>query len=380
MGDEKQLGGVEAGKPFELLQKNGMPTVDMRQIQRQKRHELLAGVYMAAYGKIDASFKLLDDKIIEAPGREAETAARLWGTFTPERRDDTLVVCQSNAVRNRMNAEMRAQLKSEGAVDGPEITQDVLLSNHLTKEDLRLAQFYVAGDRILFRQRRGVKRLGIKSGDMLTVRAANADKGVVALENDKGEKKEWIPADMPRAEDGALESFRPAELKLQAGDRVKWTRSDSQRGFRTNEAADIISVDENRIVMRLPTGETLDLARDDPMASALDYAYAMTADEAQGKDRENGIGVIDSKEKSLTSRRRFYIQISRSESDLTLVVDDKEAAQKQIERFKGDKTSALEITEASKDDLGKALETEQSGVEAPAQEPDPQLDLEIDRS
>ncbi|MEM8985178.1 MAG: hypothetical protein AAGC95_00505 [Pseudomonadota bacterium] len=279
-----------------------------------------------------------------------------------------------------MNAEMRAQLKSEGAVDGPEITQDVLLSNHLTKEDLRLAQFYVAGDRILFRQRRGVKRLGIKSGDMLTVRAANADKGVVALENDKGEKKEWIPADMPRAEDGALESFRPAELKLQAGDRVKWTRSDSQRGFRTNEAADIISVDENRIVMRLPTGETLDLARDDPMASALDYAYAMTADEAQGKDRENGIGVIDSKEKSLTSRRRFYIQISRSESDLTLVVDDKEAAQKQIERFKGDKTSALEITEASKDDLGKALETEQSGVEAPAQEPDPQLDLEIDRS
>ena len=94
------------------------------------------------------------------------------------------------------------------------------------------------------------------------------------------------------------------------------------------------------------------------------------------------IAVIDSKEKNLATRRRFYIQISRVKTDLSLVVDSKEEAQKQISRFSGDKTSALETMEqASKRgepmmDLGN----DQADSSVPQQEQDRQLEIRLDRS
>lgn len=381
IGDEKQLGPVEAGKIFELLQARGLPTAYMRDILRQQDETLKQSVYAAIGGRIGESFALLDDRIIEAPGREAETAAKLWASLPAEKRAGTLVISQSNAMRQEMNEAIRAQLKSEGAIHGPSIGQAILRSNHLSPEELRLAQNYKPGDSIKFRLRRGVRRLGIKEGDMLTVARVDVEKGIVTLIDSKGREREWIPSDLKRdAAGGGLESFRRDTLVLQAGDRVKWAASDWKRGFRTNETTRVANVSMAHIEMETASGEAISLPRDDQMAAHLDHAYAMTANEAQGKTAERAIAVIDSKEKNLATRRRFYIQISRVKSDLSLVVDSKEDAQKQISRLTGDKSSALETVEqASKRQPEMDLEKGHSTSSTPS-EIDRQLEIDLGRS
>ena len=206
---------------------------------------------------------------------------------------------------------------------------------------------------------------------------------IVTLVDSTSRERDWSPSDLKRdSASGSLESFRRDTLTLQAGDRVKWTASDWRRGFRTNETAWVASVSKENIAMETASGEAISLPRNDPMAAHLDHAYAMTANEAQGKTAERAIAVIDSKEKNLATRRRFYIQISRVKTDLSLVVDSKEEAQKQISRFSGDKTSALETMEqASKRgepmmDLGN----DQADSSVPQQEQDRQLEIRLDRS
>lgn len=381
MGDEKQLNSVEAGKIFELMQARGMPTADMREIRRQRsekslnddQHRLLASVYMSIYGKVDASFKLLDDKIIEAPDQEARSAVKLWATYSPEKRQNTLVITQGNAMRRQINEMMRERLKSERLIRGGAISQSVLVNNHLGREDMRRAGRYSAGDKVRFRLRKGVRSLGIKQGEMLTVVKPDQRNGVVLMSNDKGEIKEWVPSELPK--DGAIESYRDGKIELQAGDRIKWTSSDGRRGVMTNETARVLSVSEKTITVETATGKTIDLSRDDPMAASLDYAYAITADEAQGKESEHAIGVVDSKERGLASLRRLYVTLSRGITDVSLIVDDKEKTQRTIELFRGDKTSGLEITDGGADGKDRAI----AGPETATPEPQPQMDMEMGR-
>lgn len=56
LGDVKQLGGVETGKPFHYLQEHGFNTVSMSTIKRQQNKELLKSVVLAE-SAVDAEMK-----------------------------------------------------------------------------------------------------------------------------------------------------------------------------------------------------------------------------------------------------------------------------------------------------------------------------------
>ena len=63
VGDEKQLGAVEAGKPFEQLRRAGMQTAVMDEILRQRDMELKEAVRAGPRGRSQ-------DRVREARGRD----------------------------------------------------------------------------------------------------------------------------------------------------------------------------------------------------------------------------------------------------------------------------------------------------------------------
>ena len=65
IGDDKQLKAVEAGKPYQELQKYGMQTAIMNKIIRQKNPELKEAVYNSLNGAIDSAFKKIEKDIYE---------------------------------------------------------------------------------------------------------------------------------------------------------------------------------------------------------------------------------------------------------------------------------------------------------------------------
>ena len=71
-------------------------------------------------------------------------------------------------------------------------------------------------------------------------------------------------------------------------------------------------------------------------------AYALNMHMAQGITTDKAITVMDSHERNLSNQRLFNVGVTRVRDAITMVVDDKEKLQRQLDHNPGDKTSALE--------------------------------------
>ncbi|NWP47874.1 hypothetical protein GY986_25865, partial [Escherichia coli] len=80
----------------------------------------------------------------------------------------------------------------------------------------------------------------------------------------------------------------------------------------------------------------------DPMLSRLDLAYALNMHMAQGITTDKAITVMDSHERNLSNQRLFNVGVTRVRDELTMIVDDKEKLERQLDHNAGNKTSALE--------------------------------------
>jgi hypothetical protein len=78
------------------------------------------------------------------------------------------------------------------------------------------------------------------------------------------------------------------------------------------------------------------------MLSRVDLAYALNMHMAQGITTDKAITVMDSHERNLSSQRLFNVGVTRVRDELTMVVDDREKLERQLDHNPGDKTSALE--------------------------------------
>ena len=140
VGDEKQLGAVEAGKPFEQLRRAGMQTAVMDEILRQRDMELKEAVRAGLAGEVRTAFEKLGNRIAQV-GREdigKETAER-WLSLSPEERAATGVIAPTRALRDEINETIRAQLVTEGAVSGPARQGEKLVSRGLTRAEMARA-------------------------------------------------------------------------------------------------------------------------------------------------------------------------------------------------------------------------------------------------
>ena len=76
VGDEKQLGAVEAGKPFEQLRRAGMQTAVMDEILRQRDMELKEAVRAGLAGEVKTAFEKLGDRIVQTEREDTRPRSR----------------------------------------------------------------------------------------------------------------------------------------------------------------------------------------------------------------------------------------------------------------------------------------------------------------
>ena len=120
VGDEKQLDGVDAGKPFAQLKSAGMQTAVMDEILRQRDMDLREAVRAGLAGEVKTAFAKLGDRVIQTePDRIGHEAAERWLSLPPEQRDTAGVIAPTRALRDRINETLRDRLIAEGAVSGP---------------------------------------------------------------------------------------------------------------------------------------------------------------------------------------------------------------------------------------------------------------------
>ena len=340
VGDEKQLDGVDAGKPFAQLKRAGMQTAVMEEILRQRDERLKEAVRAGLAGEMKTAFARLGDRVsqVDRAYLGLDTAER-WLELSPRMRAATGVIAPTRALRDEINETVRARLIEEGVVHGPARRGEKLVSRGSTKAEMSRASTYAAGDTVIFNRR--YKTLGVEKGDERTVAEVKDEAHTVHLKDDRGNIVEWRPWRLAGAK-GGVAVYRSEAMELRAGDRVRFTRNDPGSGLVNGQMAEVESIDRGGVRFRLEDGNSMELANNDARLRHMDRGWASTVHAFQGRTVDRIIAAMPSGHPHLTTQKSFYAAISRARDRAELVTDDARRLADRLEKVTGERVAALD--------------------------------------
>lgn len=355
-GDTAQLQAISTGLPFRLVQqRSAIDTVVMQEIVRQTP-ALRPAIESIIAGQVDTSLRQVDDispqqvprqegawvpgnsvMEIRAPkkGQEQDTPAAGEQTLTPEQlslvrtdiieaiRDDwmgrtpeaqqqTLVVAELNADRHAINDAIHTARHEKGDTGAEERTFTVLEPLRVPDNALRAAETFAeyTGAVVMMNER------------YWTVAEVDTQDAVVTLRNADGESVLLSPQ-QNTAQDISL--FTPRDLTISQGDRVRFTRSDTDRGYVANSLWEVAGFTDDGAI-RFRQGDLEKIV--DPQAMTedrhIDLAYALTVYGVQGASERFAIALTGTEggRKRMASLESTYVTLSRAKEHVQVYTDD----------------------------------------------------------
>lgn len=376
IGDRKQLGAVDAGKPFDVMQKAGVETAIMSTNLRARDRALRDAQYAAQGGHIDEALRHIGPHVVASGNTAAVDAAVAWLSLSPAEREVTAIYASGRNLRGQVNDAVQTGLKANGELGPGSLRLNVLSRINLTREEMRYARSYAAG--MVLEVDRRQRGQGLQKGRYEVVET-DPTRELVMLQNERGKRFEFRPGQMrPQGEQDPLRLFEVRPLEIHDGDRIRWTATDHKRGLLNADQARIVAVDGKGVTVKTSLGAEHRLGLSDPMLERLDLAYALNAHMAQGLTSDRGIAVMDSRERNLANQQTFLVTITRLRDGLTLFVDNAGKLEAAVERNPGMKRSALETVNQLRDAAatGQAKGKASDRSQEPAREP-PELDRSI---
>jgi ATP-dependent exoDNAse (exonuclease V) alpha subunit len=341
VGDRRQHRSVTAGEPLRLLETQaGMPVVEVTEILRQGGDYKKAAKLLSE-GRIGEAFEQLDKLgwIREVPDadRYQQLADCYLAAVSEKKRNGeqktALVVSPTHAELDRIQDAVRAGLKAKGKL-GKERIVSAWVSAHLTDAQKKDVTQYEPGDLLQFFQ----NAKGYKKGSRLVVDQE---------------------ADVPTAQAERFEVYRPTQLALSAGDRIRvtaggTTKDDKHRlntgtlltvqGF--NRRGDLI-VDHGWVI--------------DKDWGHFTHGYAVTSHVSEGATVDRVFVGISSQSLPATNERTAYVALTRGREKVVVFTDDRIELLKAASR-QDDPMSATDLNDSAEGDArlrnGQTMEQE----------------------
>ncbi|MBL5950208.1 conjugative transfer relaxase/helicase TraI [Enterobacter asburiae] len=355
-GDTAQLQAISTGLPFRLVQqRSAIDTVVMQEIVRQTP-ALRPAIESIIAGQVDTSLRQVDEvspqqvprqegawvpdnSVMEirkpkkgqeqdtpAAGEQTPTAEQLslvrtdiieairddWMGRTPEAQQQTLIVAELNADRHAINDAIHAARHEKGDTGAEERTFTVLEPLRVPDNALRAAE--------TFAQYTGA--VAMMNERYWTVAEVDTQDAVVTLRNADGESV-LISPQQNTAQDISL--FTHRSLTISQGDRVRFTRSDTDRGYVANSLWEVAGFTEEGAI-RFRQGDEEKIV--DPQAMTedrhIDLAYALTAYGVQGASERFAIALTGTEggRKRMASLESAYVTLSRAKEHVQVYTDD----------------------------------------------------------
>lgn len=371
-GDTAQLQAISTGQPFRLVQqRSAIDTVVMQEIVRQTP-ALRPAIESIIAGQVETSLRQVDDVSpqqvprqagawvpeksvmeIRKPEKEPEqgqtTAQEAlmpeqlspvrtdiiaairddWMGRTPEAQQQTLIMAELNADRHAINEAIHAARHEKGDTGPEERTFTVLEPLRVPDNALRAAETFAeyTGSVAMMNER------------YWTVAEVNTQDVVVTLRNADGESV-LISPQQNTSQDISL--FTSRDLTLSQGDRVRFTRSDTDRGYVANSLWEVAGFTEDGAI-RFRQGEQEKIV--DPQAMTedrhIDLAYALTVYGVQGASERFAIALTGTEggRKRMASLESTYVTLSRAKEHVQVYTDNLEDWQQQVRQSDGGKTA-----------------------------------------
>lgn len=359
VGDVKQLDAVEAGQPFQQLQRAGMPTAIMADIQRQRTEagreavlHAIKGEIKEAMGKIDRVSELQDGESLSAG------VASRWLGLMQHDRDRTGIVVLTNAVRKEINEQIRDGLKAEMRIGAEDVELHGLRPLGLTRAAAADARSYDRGNVIVADET--LKKEGLERGVFYTVTATDIRKNTITVTGPEDGDAKTIALRQDGRTAAHLRSYEAVTTEFSVRERVRFTLSDKDHGLINGARGIIDKIDNDRVIVKLNDGRKMELPTSSLAARGMDHAYASTAHDFQGSTVDRIIIGMSSTEQ-MSNQKSFYVDISRVREEATLITNDVAGLTKRIEQNSGDRPTALDSwLSAQRDERERQIKAQQT--------------------
>lgn len=334
-GDPDQMKPVEAGDPLQTLADKGIIHVSrLTQVQRQAKAEdkdLLKLGQAWADRDTDKALDLVKKYIREAPvvgtgkadkdglpkiTKEDRRAAIATGTVqeymnrTDADRTRTMIICPTNEVRGMVNAGIRDKLQNAGALPADQIQITQLTKTDLSQKHMKEAHQYSEGQIMRTKEGRGAEARVVDyevvgtdgQHNRLTLKSADGTEKTISA--DKLDPKKW-----------QCFNQQPG-IGLAVGEQIV-IRDNSTNGAQNGDGGKITKLENGKITLQMDKGQTVVL--DAKQAQALDYGYARTVNDSQGKSVD--LPIMTGEASAGSSRNLLLVGTTRMRHGLTVITD-----------------------------------------------------------
>jgi conjugative relaxase-like TrwC/TraI family protein len=324
VGDRGQHRSVTAGEPLKLLaDKAGLKTASVTEILRQQGDYKKAAQALSE-GRVGEGFEELDRLgwIREVTGSNRyQQLASAYLAATAEKKNDgklksALVVSPTHAEAAKIAGAVRDGLKAAGKLSKERVVQ-AWVPAHLTDAEKADATQYEPGDMIQFQQ----NAPGFKKGARLVV----GDDGLV-------------PTDLAHR----FEVYRPAQLALGVGDRVRVTAGGKTKDDNRLNNGTLLTVQgfTKRGDIIVDHGWVIDKG-----FGHLAQGYCITSHASQGVTVDKVFIGMSSESFPATNERTGYVAVTRGKEQVQIFTDDRAGLLKAVARSDA-ALSATELSEA----------------------------------
>jgi hypothetical protein len=297
-GDRRQHGSVERGSVLRILEEEaGLRPAELREIQRQEERRYRQAVQALADGRPTEGFRVLDELgwIREIPTTERYRV--LAGDYldTVGSGRTALVVSPTRREGEWITQRIRAGLKQRGKLRANGRTLRTLESAQLTEAERADPTQYAPGDVLVFHQ----NARAIRKGERLKVGSAR----------------------LPLEEAAKFQLYRPSELEIAPGERIRITRGGKTADGRHRlENGDYFTVQgfDGRGDLLLANGWKVPADY-----GHLDYGYVVTSHAAQGRTVDHVIVGQSWESVPAASAEQFYVSVSRGRKSAAIYTDNK---------------------------------------------------------
>lgn len=336
IGDSKQLEGASAGAPFRVLQQEGMRYAVMDDIKRQKQARHLEAVKSASHGDIDKAFKRLGKDMQEVSLEElSQETAKAW--LKSEMRDQAAIVVTTNSMAESVNAHVKNALIKEGKISHNFVGIERLRSLRLSEVQKRFSNNYKEADFVRFN--RSYKRLGVRAGETWQIKAFKQD-GTIKLSRE-GKAIDYRPNSEALGA-GAIEAFKSSTIRLNEGDKIRWTKPDHANSIKNMDQGIVSSISKDQITFRMSDGRHVTYDKSASQLHYIGHAWAQTGHAYQGQTIDHIIAAMPSLS-GLTDQKSFYVDISRAKQNITFLTDNIERLRDTLKGRTGEEITALDL-------------------------------------
>ncbi|HGH4765129.1 TPA: AAA family ATPase, partial [Klebsiella pneumoniae] len=290
---ERALSGLESVKPSQVPRLEGAwaPEHSVTEFSHSQEAKLAEAQQKAM---------LKGEAFPDVPMTLYEAIVRDYTGRTPEAREQTLIVTHLNEDRRVLNSMIHDAREKAGELGKEQVMVPVLNTANIRDGELRRLSTW----------ENNPNALALVDNVYHRIAGISRDDGLITLEDAEGNTRLISPREAV-AEGVTL--YTPDKIRVGTGDRMRFTKSDRERGYVANSVWTVTAVSGDSVT--LSDGQQTRVIRpgQERAEQHIDLAYAITAHGAQGASETFAIALegTEGNRKLMAGFESAYVALSR---------------------------------------------------------------------